>query len=309
MQAFAEGYLIPAQLVLAMLGMGATLSVRDFVDVMRDGKGVLLGLALQLIFVPLVTLGFIEAFSLSKGWAVGLILIAVVPGGAFSNLLTFIGKANTALSVSVTLVSTLGSIFTVPLLLAWMAAAHLPADFQVPTGRIVFEIFSYLLAPLGAGMWLLARAPSRAQPISRWSVRGSLAILIVIVASSLGTGRIKLEEYGWGPPLTLILFGVILVNVTPLLTRLAGRYDDDTVALTIEVACRNIGLALLLFHFFFPGDPAQRQVLYSCLFYAGMSFFLGVPVAVRHRRGARVLIGLSHRRRPVASSEQDLVKK
>jgi predicted Na+-dependent transporter len=109
--------------------------------------------------------------------------------------------------------------------------------------------------------------------------------LIVIVVSSLGTGRIRIPEYGWTPPLLLILYGNLLWIVTAQVCRLVRRFDDDTVALTIEVSVRNIAVALLLVHFFFEGAPEQRQVLYTCLFYGGMSFFIGIPIVLRHRRG------------------------
>ena len=284
-QVIAETILIPVQLVLAMVGMGATLSVRDFVDVLRDGRGLLMGLGLQLVFVPLLALLFIRGFGLSEGWAVGLILVAVVPGGAFSNLLTYLGRGNAALSVSVTTVSNIGCIVTIPLLLNLLVSDYMPPDFRVPTARIIRDILAYLLVPLAAGMTLLRVAPSAARPTARWAIRGSVFLLACIVASSLGTGRIRIAAYGWGPPLQLILFGNLLWFLTAQLCRAVRRFDDDTVALTIEVSVRNIAVALLLVHFFFDGRAAQGHVLYTCLFYAGMSFFIGIPIVLRQRRG------------------------
>lgn len=284
-QLFAERYLIPLQLVLAMVGMGATLSVKDFIEVIKDAKGLVLGLLLQLVYVPLLAVLFIHVLGLTKGWAVGLILVAVVPGGAFSNLLTYVGRGNAALSVSVTTVSNIGCIVTIPLLLNVLVSEYMPADFQVPTAHIVTDIFRYLLVPLVAGMALFRIRPEAAAPVARWAIRGSLVLLACIVVSSLGSGRIKIHEYGWGPPLAIILYGNLLWIVTAQICRATRRYDDDTVALAIEVSIRNIAVALLLVHFFFEGQADQGHVLYTCLFYAGMSFFMGIPIALRHRRG------------------------
>jgi len=294
----AETYFIPAQLILAMLGMGATLTMQEFIDVLKDPRGLSLGLALQLIFVPALALLFIYGFSLSPGWAVGLLLIAVVPGGAFSNLLTYIGKGNAALSVSLTTASNILCVFTIPLLLDLVVADFMPADFEVPTERIVKEIIGYLLVPLVVGMVILRARPDLAGPIAQWSIRGSLVLLATIVVSSLGSGRIKVAEYGWGPPLRLILFGILLSRLSTLLCRLFGRYDDDTTAIAIEVVVRNIAVALLLVHFFFPGHPAQAHVLYSCLFYAGAAFFIGLPIALDNRRGRSAAWPLAPRPRP-----------
>lgn len=284
-QQFVETYIIPTQLVLTMIGMGATLTVRDFIHVVKDAKGLLVGLTLQLVFVPLLTVAFIEVFGLTRGWAVGLVLIAVIPGGAFSNLLTYLGRGNAALSVSVTTVSNIGCIATIPVLLHLLVSEHVPPDFEVPTAHIIRDICVYLLLPLSAGMVVLRADPDTAVTVARWAVRAAVALLFVIIISSLASGRIEVHEYGWTPPLLLILFGNLLWIVTSLVCRMLRRYDDDNVALTMEVSVRNVAVALLLVQFFFEGKPAQEHVLYSCLFYGGMQFFIGVPVLLLHRHG------------------------
>ncbi len=289
--ATVEQYFVPTQLALAMFGMGATLSVRDFLQVLRDPRGLALGLGLQLVFVPALAYAFIEIFDLAPGWAVGLCLVAVVPGGAFSNLLTFLGKGNVPLSISVTVASTAGCIATIPLLLGVLASSHVPPDFSFPTQRIVVEIFAYLLVPLALGMVMFRVAEKPSARLSKWAIRGSILLIALITVSALRSGRIRVAEYGIVPPATLLLFGVLLANVTPQVARLFRRYDDDAVALSVEVAVRNIGIALLLVQFFFPGEPEHGHVLYSCLFYAGLSGFLALPIVLRHRlRGKAVLL-------------------
>lgn len=287
-QEFAENFIVPAQLLLAMLGMGATLTVNDLVEVLRERASVGVGLALQWVFVPALTLLTIQWFELSPGWAVGLLLIAVVPGGTASNLFTHVGNGNTALSVALTVVTTLASVVTVPLMLGLFARAYLPEEFVFPAARATTEIVVYLLLPLATGMWLLHRFPSRAGLLSRICIRTSMLMIGFLVFSSMGSGRIRVEAYGWGPPLKLVAFGTLLAVFTPILCRIARRYEDDATAISIEVCARNIGLALLLVRNFFPGKETQGQVLYSCLFYAGMSFFLTLPMVIRHRRQGRL---------------------
>lgn len=296
--AFSETYLVPAQLALAMLGMGATLSIRDFGSILRDPLGLALGLFLQLVLVPALALGFTYVFDLSEGWAVGLILVSVVPGGAFSNLLTFLGRGNTPLSISMTVAATLGCVATVPFVLGLAASSHLPADFAFPTRRIMIEIFLYLMVPLGFGMVLFRLAPRFSKAVSDWSIRGAMALIVYITITALGSGRIKVLEYGLVPPAIILLFGVCLAIIVPMVPRTLGRYDDDTLALGIEVTVRNVGVALLLVHFFFPGSEANGHVLYTCLFYAGLSGWLAVPMLLRNRWGRSPIWFLSPRRRP-----------
>jgi BASS family bile acid:Na+ symporter len=288
--AFVETYLIPAQLALAMLGMGATLSVREFVDVFRSPRGLAVGIALQWVFVPALAFGFIEVFDLAPGWAVGLCLIAVVPGGAFSNLMTFLGRGNVPLSISVTVTTTVACVVTVPLLLRILASSYLPEGFTLPLGRIVLEIGVYLLIPLTIGMAIHRADELRSRWVSRWSIRATIVLLVLITISSLQSGRIDIGEYGLRPPVLILVFGILLAAVTPVLVRGLRFYDDDTVALTCEVAVRNMGIGLLLVRFFFPGEPAQGHVLYTCLFYAGLGGFASVPIAVSHRLGRPVAL-------------------
>lgn len=299
---FVESTFIPAQLVTAMLGMGATLSARDFHSVLRESRGLAVGLVLQLVFVPLWAFLFAHFCGLSRGWAVGLILVSVVPGGAFSNLLTFFARGTVALSIALTVACTSLCVITVPLLLRLLTAADLPPDFELPIGRIVFEIFFYLLIPLLAGMLIYRFAESWSKAVSRWSIRASMLLLVLITVSALGSGRIRVAEYGWGPPLLILAFGVTLAVLTPHLSRLAGRFDDDSVAIGIEVTVRNIGVGLLLIHFFFPGSEAQGHVLYTCLFYAGISGPIAIPMVLAHRYSGRVVLLRRRRRRPALSS-------
>lgn len=296
--AWVETYLVPLQLAMAMFGMGATLSPRDFLQITRDPSGLALGLALQLLFVPLLALGFIAAFDLGPGWAVGLCLVAAVPGGAFSNLLTFLGRGNVALSISVTVCSTALCVLTVPLLLRIMVSTSLPADFVFPTHRVVLEIGGYLLGPLIAGMVVFRMLPGKTERIARFAVRAAVILIVVIAVSAMRSGRIKIPEYGWAPPLIIVLFGTSLAVLTPQITRLARRFDDDTLALGVEVTVRNVGVALLVVHYFFPGSPEQGHVLYTCLFYAGASGLFALPLVFLHRLGGPLVLLRAHNPRP-----------
>ncbi|MEM1417872.1 MAG: bile acid:sodium symporter [Myxococcota bacterium] len=309
LQAFAESVLVPAQLVLAMLGMGCTLRMSDFTEVLRTPRGLLLGLALQLGLVPLLASGFVAVFDLGPGFAVGLFLVAVVPGGASSNLLTYLGRGNVALSIALTTVSTVGCVLTVPLLMSVLAEQQLPPDFRFPGRRILIDISRYLVLPLSVGMGLLHRWPRVAEALSPWAIRGSIAAVLAVAAISLKSGRIDVGAYGWGAPVFTLGFAFVLALVVPHVVRLAGRDDADALALTIEVVVRNVSIGLLMVSFFFPGRPEQAELLYVCLLYAGTSTLAVAPLIVLHRFGWSPVLG---RRaaplggaRSVASSARD----
>jgi len=294
----AEPYLIPLQLGFAMFGMGATLKLKDFIQVVRHPSGVALGMGLQWIFVPLMAFAFIHIFGLSPGWAVGILLVAVTPGGAFSNLLTFLVRGHTALSIAVTLVATLGTIISVPLILKLLAGNWLPAGFTLPVGRIIVEVFVYLVLPMSIGMVFYKFLPKRSLLISKISVWISVGFIATLVIGAVGSGRIKVGEYGWVPPAILTLYGLTIHFLSGEICRLLKRYDDETLALNVEVSVRNIGVGLLMVPHFFPGQEAQGQALYSLLFFAGIQMFIPIPLLIRHRIGKSPLWFRKARPRP-----------
>ena len=281
-----------------MLGMGATMTPRDFVTVVRDPLGLLIGVVLQIAVVPLVAVTFVKLLGLPSGWAVGLVLVSVVPGGAFSNLLTYLGRGNAALSISITAITTVGCIVTIPLVLRVAVSAALPEGFSLPALGIIREIGLFLLLPLLVGMFV-HRVFERAAPsVSRWSIRLSVALIIIIAIGSTTSGRIRIGEYGLTPPLLIAGFGLAIAVLIPHLCRLLRRYDDDTVAIGIEVTVRNVGVGLLMITFFFPGTPEQGHVLYSLLFYAGISPLFSLPLVLLHRYGKSPVLLRSRAQRP-----------
>jgi BASS family bile acid:Na+ symporter len=293
-----ERVFIPLQLVVAMLGMGATLRPRDFGQVVRHPAGVTLGAALQWILVPGLAWLFAWLFDLGPGWAVGLVLIAVAPGGALSNLYTFLSRGHTPLSIAVTLVATLGCLFTIPFLLKLLTSAHLPPDVSVPVVRVLRDVTLFIVAPLAVGMAVLRGLPRWAPLFSSVCIYGSLALVLTIALGSVGSGRITIGDYGWAPPLIIVLFSVTIHLASAEVPWLLGRYDDETVALSVEVTVRNCGVSILFVPAVFSSQPEQGQALYSLLFFAGIAPIVPLATGIRSRLGRSPLWFRAPRPRP-----------
>ena len=251
-------------------------------------KAVLVGFGLQLIVAPLLALFLTWAFRLSPGWAVGLALLAAIPGGSASNLLTLLANGNVALSITLTGSTTLLSLFSVPFILQILVAKHVPEGFHLPVWEIVVEIYSYLLAPLVVGMLLGILRPAKALPWSKLLIRASVVLVLAIIVLSLGGGRIDLFGYGWSPPLSLISFGLLLVLAGRGAAKLAGLDSSSASAITIEIVIRNVALALAMVQFFFPNQTENHEILFSCLFFAGVSWLCALPEVLSNRK--RVLL-------------------
>lgn len=279
------------QLVTAMLGMGATLTLGDFKDVVKEPVSIGLGLVIQVLMVPLMGYLLINTFGLAGGVAIGVALIVAIPGGTTSNIFTFLARGNVPLSISITGITTLACLLTTPLILSWLITAYLPADFTMPTARIVTEIAVTLLLPLVVGMVLLRAFPSWAPAFSKWMIRASLLGIVLIVVGSASAGRLDWAAFGGANIGVICLLVVILGVATWLACKLGGRNLADCTAIEVEVVVRNINLAVLIKASLFPitaaADPIGDTVLFALLLYGLLQTLLAVVfIPIRRRASA-----------------------
>jgi BASS family bile acid:Na+ symporter len=287
-----EYFLASAQLASAMLGMGALLGLRDFADVFSRPRQLLLGLMLQLAIVPLMALLVVGGLPLPAGVAAGLALVAAVPGGTMSNIMTHFGRGNIALSISLTAVTTVGSLLTTPLLLQLLAGTHMPPDFVMPTGRIALEIGVVLLVPLSLGMLFGHLRPGARDVFSKWCIRTSFAFISLLVVGSVGAGRLDATAYGAVGPLAIVAFCFAIQLAAWGVTRATGLAVRDRVAIGIEVTIRNTNLALMVKASLFPAvagvaDPVGDGMFFVALLYGGVALPLSILTVMVGRRSAR----------------------
>lgn len=285
----AEYWLAAAQLALAMAGMGATLGIGDFLEVFRRPASLVTGLGLQLLVIPALFLAVAVAFGLPPGLTTGFVLVAAVPGGTMSNLFTYLGRGNVPLSISLTAVTTLGCLVTTPAILGLLVSGHLPSSFAMPTLRIMREIVFALLLPLAAGMAFGHLVPARREAFTTWCVRGSLAVIGLIVIGSASTGRVDPAAHGALPLLALLLLPVAAFAVAWAATAVLRFGLRDVVALAVEVTIRNTNLGLLIAASLFPAsaagkDPVADGVFFVALLYGGFALLVATPIVVVSRR-------------------------
>lgn len=280
-----ERTLASLQLIAFMLGMGFNLAVSDFAAVLRRPRSLLIALTGQVLLLPFLAVLINHFGKLESGIAVGLILIAAMPGGTLAKMFTYLGRGNVALSITLSVVTTLLALVTVPITLNFLAAEHLPEDLVMPVGEIMMEVFLFVLLPLGSGLLLARVLVERRRTIARWCVRFGFVIVVIMVTGSLGSGRIHPTSYGLGAPVAIILFCVLSMQLNMLPFYLLPLPRADRMAAGIEVTMRNINLALLLYASLFARDEAIGPgVLFVVLFYAATAMVAGLPLALNHRR-------------------------
>ena len=288
-----EYWLAAVQLALAMFGMGATLTVGDFKDVMREPKAVTIGLLIQLVVVPLTAFALISAAGIAGGVAVGIALVASIPGGTTSNIFTYMAGGNSPLSISITGITTLACLFTTPLILSFLIAQYLPVGFTMPADLIIKDIALILLLPLSLGMVYLRKYPGAAKAVSKWSIRTSLFAILLIIVGSSSAGRLDVAAFGNENIVLVTLFLSLLLLVGRFLPMLLRLSKPDCIAIEMEVTVRNNNLGVLIKASMFPivvgsGNEIGDMVLFTVLLFGGLQLMLAGLLIFLHRRVARL---------------------
>jgi BASS family bile acid:Na+ symporter len=284
-----EYHISSTQLIFAMIGMGATVSPSDFMDVLRFPKGFALGMFSVLVLSPCLALIVGVGFDLEPGLATGLVLVASVPGGTMSNILTYFAKANVPLSISLTAVATTVCLVTTPLILRLFAGTMIGADFQMPGGRINLEIGCFLLLPLAVGIAVGHYADEKRQVLAKVFIRLSLAVIILIVVGAASADRIDAGAYGGKIVAAMACFSLLLYAGGFGLLKVAGLPTGDAIAAAIETGFRNMSLALLIKASLWPiqagvPDPFADQIFFVALLYGGLAMVFGLIPVFAHRR-------------------------
>ena len=255
----AGGALVPYLLMVIMLGMGMTLRAADFAIVARRPWALLLGVAAQYVVMPGVAWLLTQALSLPAAVAAGVILVGAAPGGTASNVMVYLAKGDTALSVAMTSVSTLLAPLLTPLLVLWLAGEYLPVD----AGGLFTSIVQIVLVPVLLGLVLrlvVPRVVERVLPaLPLVSVVGITAVVVVVVAGSADT----ITSVGLVVVLAVVLHNGLGLALGYGIARVTGMDVSARRAISIEVGMQNSGLAAGLATVHFSPAAALPAAVFS----------------------------------------------
>jgi BASS family bile acid:Na+ symporter len=247
--AFVQTIFVPGGLMLIMFSMGLTLTLGDFGRVLRGGRIVLAGLGGQLLLLPLLGLAIGFLFGLPPELALGLFIIAICPAGTTSNALTFVGRGNVALAVTLTAVSSLVTVFSIPFLLAWAIPFFLGEGGDVPTLSIpqtIAQLCLLTVLPVSIGMVVRRYAPGAAARVERWLRPTAFVVMVGVIAFSVAIALdlVLAQVAGAGPALWTLNVAATLAGL--LLGRAIGASRRDSMTIAIEIGVQNASLAIFL---------------------------------------------------------------
>jgi bile acid:Na+ symporter, BASS family len=269
---------LPLALFAVMLGMGLGLRGSDFRRVVVYPKPVIVGSVAQLVMLPLLGFLLASVMPLQPELAVGLVLLTACPGGPTSNLITYLARGNVALSISLTALSSVITVFTIPLVVNLAMGRFLGSTtaLQLPFVATVLQIAVITIIPVGLGMVVNHYRPRTAAQIERGVKWLSLFLLGVIIAGLLIQQRANLLDFFAQVGGVMLLLNLGSMGIGYGLARAAGLDEASGTAITVEVGLQNGTLAIALASSpLFLNQPSMAipAAIYSLLmFVTGLAF-------------------------------------
>ncbi len=261
---------LPVSLFIIMVGIGLTLTLRDFGQVTRNPRSIVVGTVAQILLMPLVAFGIAATLGLAPALAVGLVIIAACPGGTTSNLFVLLARGHIALSILLTVSASLITIVTLPFFTNYALQMYFgeAANISLPVGKTIAMLVVIVLLPVSIGMFIRTRAPAAAQKAEGIvSIFGGIVLLLLIIALLWGS-RDRLPELlsQAGPAAFLLnLFGIAIgLGVS----RLVGLSQKESLAIAVELGIKNGTIALMVaLTLLESSEMSIPAVVYSVLMY------------------------------------------
>jgi len=245
---FVNTQVIPVCIFLIMMGMGLSLVTDDFKRVLKYPKAVAIGLTNQLLLLPIIGFGLANIMPLEPEYAVGVMLLVLCPGGTTSNMFSHLAKGDVALSVTMTAVASLITVFTIPVVLNYSLIHFMGQgnEFQLPILTTMFSLMKLTIVPIVIGMMIRRYAPKIAEStqvhVSRF---GILFLTLLIIFLTYIQQDIVIPALIAAGPVSIIL------NIS---TMLLGYYSSkffglnlaQRTSITIEVGLQNSTLSMFM---------------------------------------------------------------
>ncbi|CAM3592941.1 MAG: BASS family bile acid:Na+ symporter [Psychrobacter glaciei] len=239
---------IPLCLFLIMMGMGMTLITNDFKRVLKYPKAVSIGLLNQLILLPIIGFALANIMPLRPEYAVGVMLLVLCPGGTTSNLFTFLAKGDVALSVTMTAIASVVTVFSIPVVLSFSLIHFMGAgsEFQLPIIKTMISLFVITILPISIGMLIKRFAPRVADSsqviVSRFGV--TFLTFLVVFLSYVQRDIIVEALIATGPVSLLLNLSTMALGYYS--SKWLGLNLAQRTSITMEVGLQNSTLSIFM---------------------------------------------------------------
>lgn len=272
--------LLPLALALIMATLGLSLEGADFKRIFVRPRGVLIGLANLVLISPLIAFAVAELYGLEAALAAGLVLLGASPGGTLANLLTHLARGDTALSITMTALSSVAAVVTVPVFLT-LAVNHFDASVadNVEILGVVARIIAITIVPLSIGMWFKANRPARAAEIEPTAKRIAAIVFVAVVIGVVIDQYDKVTDNFAELALAAITLNVVAMAGSFTIARLSRLDERQATAIAMELGIHNAALAIAV------GTTVAEVLTIPAAVYSSLMFFTaGAFARVMYRR-------------------------
>ncbi len=279
---------LPLALAFIMFTLGLGLRIADFTRVFAMPKAFAVGFVNQMILLPLVGFAIAVALGMPPELAVGMMILALAPGGVTTNVLAKIGNGNTALSISLTAVVTIVSAITLPLIIAFGVRYFMGSETpEVNTLSLSITMFLMTVLPVALGMIVTALAPGFVNGGGQWLGRIAVVLFAIIVLAAILTNLdVLFANIGSLGPATILLM-VIMLGIGLITANILGLSVKDATTVAVETGVQNSTLgiavgAILAGQILGGSDGFSTFALPSAMY--GVLMYLGAVPFVLWRR-------------------------
>ena len=253
-----KSWIVPL-LALVMFGMGLTLHLSDFGNVLQMPRLIMVGVTLQYTIMPLTAVALSHMMGLDPVLTAGMVLVGTCPGGTASNVICYLARGNVALSISLTAISTFLAVLLTPALTALLVSKHI----NVPASDMLVSIFFMVIIPVSLGVMLNHLAGNIIKPVAAVFPLISVITILFIIAIIVALNAHLVGKIG-----VTVMTAVILHNSAGLVlgyytSRLLGYSPKECRTLAIEVGMQNSGLAVALAIKYFTATAALPGAIFS----------------------------------------------
>ena len=258
-------------LILLMFLLGTDLDKKSFTDIAGNPKAVALGMAGQLILLPLIAFALAWALKLPPVYFMGLVLIACCPGGSSSNVFSMLAKGDVALSVTLTAFSSVITLFTLPVIMEFVSqfvSQQSGIEVNLPVGKLIMQNLVLLFVPLLAGIAFKHYAPQSAAKTNRILSKAAFPALMILALVFFLQYTQEIFDNFAGLGITITLLLLLAMFCSSILSRISGCNTAIRRTIIIEVGMQNAAQAIAIASspfIFNSGEMAIPAIIYALM--------------------------------------------
>ncbi len=262
-------YIVVPILTVLMFSLGLTLRLDDFARVVKKPKAMLIALTGQIVLLPLIAIGLGMLFRFPPAFVIGIVLIACSPGGSSSNIFSKLAGGDVALSVTLTAISSLITLITIPFIMSWTTQwAGAEVGITLPVGNLLKQNLLLMLLPVAIGIVVHYAWPKAAEKIDRVLSKAAFPALMLLITIFFIQNHSTIFDNIGRVGLCVTMLILLAIGCASLLSRIGRLHGSERRTVVIEVGMQNAAQAIAVAtspFIFNSQEIAIPAVLYSLI--------------------------------------------